>query len=213
MYFITFKSQFRNPIPIAIGTEIRYKVSPTFSNPAPLMFNPLKHYLFYIREFIEENISGKSKKDMKTLTRELRHLGTCVMDIYTGILQQPEIFNEITLYLQENELLERERFMSWTGTGFNDYKITALSDGSQWMLKYHNHDTHYVHIFPARQSPHTFRVKANTLKSAILYIIVIGKDFVNDDDLNAARALAGLSPVREVSDAEAVTEMIELLRI
>ncbi|NLJ43791.1 MAG: hypothetical protein GX431_09035 [Bacteroidales bacterium] len=187
-------------------------MSLNFSNPAPLMFNPLKHYLPYIREFIEANISGSPEKDIKSLTRDIRHLGTCVMDIYTGSLKQADIFNEIVRYLRKNNVLEKDRYMAWTGTDWNDYKILTLSDGSQWMLKYHNHDTHYVHIFPARQSPHTFRVKANTLKSAILYIIVIGKDFVNDDDLNAARALAGLSPVREVSDAEAVTEMIEILR-
>jgi hypothetical protein len=69
-----------------------------------------------------------------------------------------------------------------------------------------------VHIFPARLSPHTFRIKANTLKSAILYVIMIGKDYISEDDLNKARAMAGLSPVREVGDAEAVTEMIEILR-
>jgi hypothetical protein len=50
------------------------------------------------------------------------------------------------------------------------------------------------------------------LKSAILYVIFIGKDFVNEDDLNTARALAGLSPVKEVADTEAVMEMIEILR-
>jgi hypothetical protein len=87
-----------------------------------------------------------------------------------------------------------------------------LSDSSQWTLKYHNSESRHVHIFPARSSPHSFRVKANTLKSAVLYIILIGKDYVTEDDLNTARALAGLSPVKEVSDAEAVTEMIEILR-
>jgi hypothetical protein len=187
-------------------------MSPPFLNPAPLMFNPLKHYLPYIREFIEKNISGSSGKDIKLLTRDIRHLGSCVMDIYTGCLKQADIFNETIRYLKKNNLLERDRYMAWTGTGYNDYKILTLSDGSRWIHKFHNHDTHFVHIFPARQSPHTFRVKANTLKSAVLYIIMTGKDFVNEDDLNAARALAGLSPVREVSDAEAVTGMIEILR-
>ena len=70
----------------------------------------------------------------------------------------------------------------------------------------------YAHIFPARSSPHSFRIKANTIKSAILYVVLIGKDYVSEEDLNTARALAGLSPVKEVADAEAVTEMIEILR-
>jgi hypothetical protein len=45
-----------------------------------------------------------------------------------------------------------------------------------------------------------------------LYIIIFGKDYVSDDDLNASRALTGLSPVKEAADAEAVMEMIEILR-
>jgi hypothetical protein len=80
------------------------------------------------------------------------------------------------------------------------------------VLKYHNDKNRYVHIFPARNSLHSFRVKANTLKSAILYYILIGKDYITKDDLNRARALLGLSPVKGPAEAEAITEMIEILR-
>jgi hypothetical protein len=149
---------------------------------------------------------------LKELTRELKHIGTCVMDIYTGEFSQEKVFKEIKEFLRIKHLQEREVYKGWAGTGFNDYRIVSLSDTSQWTLKYHNHETRYVHIFPARSSPHSFRIKANTLKSAILYIIIFGKNYVSDDDLNAARALMGLSPVKEVADAEAVTEMIEILR-
>ncbi len=79
-------------------------------------------------------------------------------------------------------------------------------------MKFHDNENRFVHIFPARLSPRTFRVKANTLKSAMLYMILVGKDYVSEHELNNARALAGLSPVKEVADAEAVTEMIEILR-
>jgi len=180
--------------------------------PEPLLFNPLKHYLPFIRNFVNNHMSDTKDPGLKELTRELKHLGTCVMDIYTGELSQENIFREITEFLRTNNIREKEPFKVWAGTGFNDFRIISLSDDSQWTLKFHNHETHFVHIFPARLSPHSFRIKANTLKSAILYIIVIGKDYVSDDDLNAARALAGLSPVKEVADAEAVTEMIEILR-
>ena len=81
------------------------------------------------------------------------------------------------------------------------------------MLKYHNDETRYVHVFPTRQSPHTFRVKANTLKSAILYYILIGKDYISRRDLNHSRSLLGLSPVKDTDETKAITEMIEILRI
>jgi hypothetical protein len=80
------------------------------------------------------------------------------------------------------------------------------------VLKYFDNKLRYVHSFPARYSPHSFRIKANTLKSAILYIIYVGKDYVTEDGLNFARAESGLSPVKDLFDAEAITEMIEILR-
>jgi len=182
------------------------------SIPEPLLFNPLKHYLPFIRSFIINRTISISDPGLKELTRELKHIGTCVMDIYTGELAQESIFSEVLEFLENNMLKVKETYKKWAGTDFNDFKIISLSDTSQWTLKYHDHETRYVHIFPARSSPHSFRIKANTLKSAILYIIIFGKDYVSEDDLNAARALAGLSPVKEVADTEAVTEMIEILR-
>lgn len=180
--------------------------------PRPLLFNPLKHYLPYIRNYTVSKAMPANDPRLNELTREIRHIGTCVMDIYKGKLSMDEISNEVIAYLENNMLLLQSDYMAWTGTGFNDFRIITLSDTSRWTLKYHNNETRYVHIFPARSSPHSFRTKANTLKSAILYLIAIGKDYITDDDLNAARALAGLSPVGEVADAEAVTEMIGILR-
>jgi len=180
--------------------------------PEPILFNPLKHYLPFIREFVNTKITAEKDRDSKDLIREIRHVGTCVMDIYTGELPQKKIFNEVLDFLRLNNIAGKEPYKKWTGTKYNDFRITSLSDGSQWTMKYHNNETRYVHIFPARMSQHTFRIKANTLKSAVLYLILIGKDYISEDDLNKARALAGLSPIREVADAEAVTEMIEILR-
>jgi hypothetical protein len=180
--------------------------------PKPLLFNPLKHYLPFIKEFVRSRITDINDQGHNDLIRDLRHLGNCVMDIYNGHMTMDSVFDEINEFLSLNNLKEKEVYRIWTGTGYNDYRIIPLSDNSRWTLKYHGSDSRYVHIFPARSSPHSFRIKANTIKSAILYIIIIGKDFVSEDDLNAARALAGLSPVKEVADAEAVTEMIEILR-
>lgn len=188
------------------------KVSFIADIPEPLLFNPLKHYLPFIRGFINSHLSDLKDPGLKELTRELKHLGTSVMDVYTGKMPPEKIFREIAEFLKENRIQKREAFKEWAGTGFNDFRIISLTDTSQWALKYHDNETRYVHIFPARSSPHSFRIKANTLKSAILYIILIGKDFITEDDLNTARALAGLSPVKEVADSEAVVEMIEILR-
>lgn len=179
---------------------------------APFQFNPLKHHLLFIKEILSLKLEEGINLNVKNLVRELRHIGTSVMDIYTGDLSVDEIFEEVRLFLTSNGLSNAGLYAKWSGTGHNDFKTITLSDGSQWTLKYHYNKLSYVHLFPARYSPHSFRVKANTLKSAVLYYILIGKDFITGDDLNKARRFLGLSPVKDSADAEAITEMIEILR-
>lgn len=178
----------------------------------PFQFNPLKHHLDYIRHFTGKWADDENTIDIKSLVRELRHIGTSVMDVYTGSLPAAKICTEVLRYLRSNGLDGHESFSAWAGIKSSEFRILTLSDKSQWTLKYHNDKNRFVHLFPARLSPYTFRIKANTLKSAILYYIIIGKDYISRDDLNKARALLGLSPVRDPGEAEAITEMIEMLR-
>jgi len=177
----------------------------------PFLFNPLKHHLGFIREFINLNID-KNGSDLQDLVKDLKHLGTSVMDIYTGSLTIRNILNETEVFLKQKNILSRETYSVWAGLNMKCFRIISLSDGSQWTLKYHDNPQIFVHIFPARNSQHTFRVKSNTLKSALVYTIIIGKDLVTGDDLNKVRPLLGLSPVKDSIDTEAILEMIEILR-
>jgi len=181
--------------------------------PEPILLNPLKHYLPFIREFTNINSEKESYPGSKEFLKELRHLGTCVMDIYKGYIFPESIFQEISEFLKSNGLTGRTAYREWAGTSFSSHRIINLSDGSNWTLKYSDKGTRFVHLFPARYSQHTFRIKANTLKSAILYQVLIGKNFISEDDLNKVRALLGLSPIKEIADVEAITEMIEMLRV
>ena len=180
--------------------------------PEPFQFNPLKHHLFYIKEFIFNRLAEENEINVKSLVKELKHIGTSVMDVYSGRLTVNDICKEVTEFLISKKLAGNRVFSDWTGKNFNDFRTITLSDTSKWMLKFHDNKSRYVHLFPARLSPHSFRVKANTLKSAILYYIIIGKDYISRKDLNHARSLLGLSPVKDPSEAEAITEMIEILR-
>lgn len=179
--------------------------------PEPFLFNPLKHHIGFIKEFINNNIDNTGS-DLNLLTKDLKHLGTSVMDIYTGTLSISSICMEAEEFLRQNNISGRERYSVWTGTKVKGFRIISLSDSSQWTFKFHDNPQRFVHIFPARNSPYTFRVKANTLKSALMYIIIIGKDLVTGDDLNKVRPLLSLSPVKDAIDTEAILEMIEILR-
>jgi hypothetical protein len=183
-----------------------------FQIPEPFQFNPLKHHLSQIREFISTWLAEGNKSEIKDLVRELKHIGTSVMDVYSGSLSMNEIYEEVVEFLLKENLSDIKRFSAWTGTNLNDFRLITISDSSQWMMKFHDNEKRFVHFFPARQSPHSFRVKANTLKSAIIYYIIIGKDFITREDLNRGRSMLGLSPVKNTAEAEAITEMIEILR-
>jgi hypothetical protein len=179
--------------------------------PEPFLFNPIKHHLGFIREFINYYID-KSGSDIKELSHDLKRLGTSVMDIYSGSMSIGNICVEAKAMLEQKGISGRESFSVWAGTRVDCFRIVPLSDGSHWTLKFHNNPLRYVHIFPARNSQYTFRVKSNTLKSALIYNIIIGKDMVTGDDLNKVRPLLGLSPVKDAIDTEAILEMIEILR-
>jgi hypothetical protein len=179
--------------------------------PEPFLFNPLKHHLGFIREFINLNIDHPGF-DLQNLTKDLKHLGTSVMDVYSGSLQIRKICTEVEEFLRSKDILKRDTYSAWAGTKIDCFRILPLSDGSQWTLKFHENLQRFVHIFPARNSQHTFRVKSNTLKSALIYNIIIGKDLVTGYDLNKVRPLLGLSPVKDALDTEAILEMIEILR-
>ncbi len=180
--------------------------------PEPVLFNPLKHHLGFMREFISFYTEYQSSNDLKILIKELKHLGTSVMDVYSGSLNVQNITNEVIEFLSPKGFLIKESYSQWTGIKMNDLKIISLSDASQWILKFHDNKIRFVHIFPARNSQHTFRIKSNTLKSSLLYLILIGKDFITGDDLNKVRMMTGLSPVKDPAESEAITEMISLLR-
>lgn len=179
--------------------------------PEPFLLNPIKHHLAFIREFINYHID-KSGSDIKELSHDLKHLGRSVMDIYTGSMSIGSICAEADALLKQKNVSGIESFSVWAGTGMDCFRIIPLSDGSLWTLKFHNSPLRYVHIFPARNSMYTFRVKSNTLKSALIYNIIIGKNLVTGDDLNKVRPLLGLSPVKDAIDTEAILEMIEILR-
>lgn len=177
----------------------------------PVLFNPLKHHLGFIKEYLESKIDTPGN-DENRLLKELKHIGSSVTDVYTGTITVKGIFHETIQCLVSKNMISFESYKAWIEKNANGYHITELSDGSRWTYKFHNNPVRYVHIFPARNSPHTFRVKANTLKSALIYSIIVGKDLVTASDLNRARTLLSLSPVKYPDDTEAILEMIEILR-
>lgn len=178
----------------------------------PFLFNPLKHHLGFLREFARSATEQKTL-DTNLIIGELSHLGTSVTDVYSGGLAISQICREAEEFLSMNGLFRQDSFCDWAGVKDEIHRFIILSDHSQWTLKYNDDQKRFIHLFPSRNSTRTFRIKSNTLKTALLYYIIIGKDMITTGDLNNVRALSGLSPIRNTTDNEAITKMIEILRI
>jgi hypothetical protein len=100
--------------------------------------------------------------------------------------------------------------MDKRGGGF---RSITLSDTSEWILREGADPEAYVHIHPGRYSPHTFRVKATSLKIAVCAIYLDGKPnsldtaFIN----NIRTGILNLSPVKEYVSTSSTARMIRKL--
>jgi hypothetical protein len=179
----------------------------------PFLFCPLKHHLGYIKRF-SSFYAGLFKGNLKddNLLRELKHIGGSVTDVYSGGLAIDDIGREILVFLDESAVVSKPDFAHWCGSSCSNYKCLTISDGSEWVLKFEDNDSRWVHIFPARNSPHSFRIKANTLKTAVCFCIITPTCQITEESVNIAREMVGLSPVNDIIDAEAVKEMIDIIK-
>jgi len=170
----------------------------------------------YVACYSEEELISLARKDLGLLPgcKELMSILHKNWDVYVISTSYTQFAHNVTaaLNIPQDHVYCTDLHVKELKESVSNIEESVNILVKEIFQKYHDNESRFVHIFPARSSPHTFRIKANTLKSAILYLVLIGKDYVSEDDLNKARALAGLSPIREVADAEAVTEMIEILR-
>jgi hypothetical protein len=70
----------------------------------PILFNPLKHHIGFIREFTV-NETNDTKNDFQNCIKKLKHLGNSVMDVYTGSLNISNIGKEVGEFLERKILL------------------------------------------------------------------------------------------------------------
>ena len=69
--------------------------------------------------------------------------------------------------LKARNLFEFDPLAKWL-TEQGEYALTNLPDGSKWTIGLGPADGRYLHLHPGRWVPHTMRVQANTLKSAVM---------------------------------------------
>lgn len=184
------------------------------SVPSPINFNCWKHHTGFLTEQI---VTIKSEKEIKELRTKLLKIGESQMDLYYGKLSPAKISDQIIHSLKEKKLLSLKQYTAWLNKENKNYNLVELPDKSVWTLRLSENSDRYVHIHPGRHSPLTIRVKATTLKTAILILSFEhpGKNGnVNTETVNQIRkAYLDESPLKSLSKASGLIKLIDLFRL
>jgi hypothetical protein len=136
--------------------------------PSPINLNCWKHHSGFIKGQVG---SVREINDLEEPNVYLLKIGDSQMDLYFGGYSPLQISEQILDYLHQNNLFLFEKYRKWLSKDGNDYQLLELKDKSVWTLRLGENPKRYVHIHPGRHSPHTVRVKATTLKTAIMILM------------------------------------------
>ena len=181
----------------------------------PVLLNCWKHHARFIRSKILK-YKDAGEIELAILRKELLRIGESLMDLYLGTLTPGEIAGRIIASYKKTNALSREDFIRWLKEEGDDYRIIELKDKSLWTLRLGEKQERYIHIHPSRYSPLTIRVRAHTLKSAILYLILnSNKNNIQDDliFLNKIRKdYLNQPPLKSISHHSSLPELVSILR-
>jgi hypothetical protein len=124
------------------------------------------------------------------------------MDLYTGGFTPEQIGERVVNDLKSAGRLEFDALTNWLQSQ-GEYALWELPDGSKWTIRLGPVDGRYLHLHPGRWVPHTMRVQANALKSAVVahaHARLMGGKATDLSVLNEARRVyLGLLPVRTLT--------------
>jgi len=179
--------------------------------PSPVNFNCWKHHTGFIKQQIE-NFSQSG--NLTLLKRNLLKIGESQMDMYLGEHTPSEIGKQIISYLKREKSFLFDKYTDWLKTDDRKHKLVRLSDKSIWTLRLSESSERYVHIHPGRHFPHTIRVKATTLKTAILILCFeqVGEvENINIESANQIRKKYLNEPsLKSLSKASGLIRLINL---
>lgn len=170
----------------------------------PIIFHTLKHHLISLKQFIvlHEN------EPIKPILPQIKSLGESTFDMYVGCLSKEEIIEETTQYLKNKQLFEAKLYKYWI-TVNDGFSIYELSDKTLMTLRYLPQQK-YIHIHPCRYAEHTIRIRANAMKTALVLRLLNNKPALIEN-INEARMLVELSPIKPNANISEITKCYELI--
>jgi hypothetical protein len=195
--------------------EVVMQPETAFDVPRPVLFNPWKHHAGAIRRRIAE-AAGAGPAALVGLAPQLLVMGTELMDLYTGPLSAADIAAAVLAQLRDEGRLEAGAYRNWLEANRGYRVLTLPADGSAWVLRFGEEGGRYVHLHPGRWTPHTRRVRANVLKTAVMALSFAGAHGSDPRDValinRVRREYLGLAPVPALADEGGLGAVIEALR-
>ncbi|HSD62908.1 MAG TPA: hypothetical protein VLB50_03885 [Ignavibacteriaceae bacterium] len=180
----------------------------------PVLLNCWKHHAGFIKLKILY-YRGSGKFDFISFRENLLRIGDSLMDLYLGELSPEQISGKIKELFAKQDITDRDKFIFWLKQERKDYREVYFNDNSIWTLRLGLQPEKYIHIHPSRYSPHTKRVRAITLKTAILYLIL------NDTNQNLEDKVLFVNkirmeylnqpPLKMISSKSTLPELVSIL--
>lgn len=178
--------------------------------PIPILLNRMKHHAGFVKDRITE--INESRDEIR---EELLIIGESQMDFYHGKFSPGEISQCVIDQLKQINALENSKYVKWIKMNKKNYQTLTLPDASVWTLRLANDSQRHVHIHPGRYSPHTLRVKALTLKTAIAVLVHSKFSGKNPDDIEminiVRKDILNESPIKSIEYAEGLLKVIDVL--
>jgi hypothetical protein len=182
--------------------------------PPPVLFNAYKHHAGALRRVIAEASQG-GEPALADLATRLVVIGTELMDLYTGELSPAAVAERVLASLNQQDRLQLEPYKAWLREQGGYGVLTLEEDTSCWVLRLGDEKGRYVHVHPARWKPHTRRVRANVLKTAVMVLAYVGAHCGAATDVKSVNAVRrhylALPPVKALAGDQGLTAVIDLL--
>ncbi|MCB9637906.1 MAG: hypothetical protein H6728_14340 [Myxococcales bacterium] len=184
--------------------------------PRPLLLNSQKHHIETSWGLIQQTVE-RGEEGMDVLAKALIPLGQGFMDFYHGALSLAEVCSLLLALLKQEQADRSETYRAWVAQEGSYRTVTLEADESIWVFFPSDGEERFAHLHPARYSPHTIRVRANTLKtviSAIAYAKIHSSQPRDIDVVNAVRTRwMGLSPLPNLEASAALESAFQIFGV
>ncbi len=170
----------------------------------------------FIQQKIQQLIQLQEPDSANQLMEGLIKTGGNLMDMYIGSKSPAWIVLRAKTLLKKRNAFSVENYFDWIMSENKNYKVLTFDNETRWTFRPGENKNRYIHIHPAKHSPETIRVRANTLKSAICVVFSAEKKYkttIDVDFINETRkTFLDESPVKAVSSSEGLGKLLLLIK-